>query len=54
MKRIKWKKGKSEKKDNIKMDSKETINLKPIAEKEFREIAKGCGIKYRVRFRAGS
>ena len=45
---------KIKKKDNIKMDREETINLKPIAEKEFREIAKGCGIKYRARFRAGS
>ena len=25
----------------------EIIHLKPISEKEFREVAKGCGIKYR-------
>ena len=25
------------------MDSEERIHLKPISEKEFREIAKGCG-----------
>ena len=31
----------------IKTDSEEMINLKPISEKEFREIAKGCGVKYR-------
>ena len=43
---------KNEKKNNakkkiLKMDSEERIHLKPISEKEFREIAKGCGIKYR-------
>lgn len=33
----------------IKMDneSNEMIDLKPISEKEFREVTKGCGIKYR-------
>ena len=35
------------KKKIFKMDSEERIDLKPISEKEFREIAKGCGIKYR-------
>ena len=29
------------------MDNEEMIHLKPSSEKEFREIAKGCGIKYR-------
>ena len=29
------------------MDNEERTHLKPISEKEFREIAKGCGIKYR-------
>ena len=29
------------------MDSEEIIHLKPISEKEFREFAEGCGIKYR-------
>ena len=35
---------KNEEKD--KMDSKEMTHLKPIFEKEFWEIGKGCGIKY--------
>ena len=38
------------KKKILKMDSEERIHLKPISEKEFREIAKGCG----TRFPAGS
>ena len=29
------------------MDSEEMIHVKQISEREFREIAKGCGIKYR-------
>ena len=40
----------NEKKKISKMDSEERIHLKPISEKEFREIAKGCG----TRFPAGS
>ena len=38
---------KTMKKKILKMDSEGMIHLKPISEKEFREIAKGCGIKYR-------
>ena len=38
---------KAMKKKILKMDSEERIHLKPMSEKEFREIAKGCGIKYR-------
>ena len=34
------------KKKILKMDSEERIHLKLISEKEFREITKGCGIKY--------
>ena len=29
------------------MDGEEMIHVKPSSEKEFREFAKGCGIKYR-------
>ena len=29
------------------MDSEEMIHVKQISEREFREIAKGCGTKYR-------